>query len=925
LLLASGLLYYITYEERNQHVDNIKQEVLYTTELISGMISQSVEGSRQLLTALIHSPFVINRDADICTRLFAKIKKHNPQLANLVATDTAGNVFCSAQLFTKRINLSDIEWFQQTMQNRSFTISDYQRGLMTDRDLIVFGNVAADDAGKVRAAVFVPIDIAWVSRQFEKAKMPYGSAVTLLDRNGTILARYPDHEKWIGKTITESKNDIYRIILTKHEGIGEARDVDGITRIYAFAPVPDTYNGIYVNVGISKEIILGDINARFGRNLIFIGIFGIISAFAAFYIGKIAEKSEKKLRASEEKFRMLVENIPQKIFIKDRHSVYISCNDNYARDLKIAPDEIAGRTDYEFYPKELAEKYRMDDKAVIDAGIIKDMEEEYIQDGEKRFVHTVKTPIKDKEGKVAAVMGIFWDITEHKKAEEALQKSESFIKSILESVGEGFVVIDSDFRIISANKAYCQQVKTPSCDIIGRHCYEVSHHIDRPCFRDGEECAPQHTFKTGAPHFTIHTHYDKDRSPVYIETRSFPMKDASGNLYAVIQTISNITEKRNLEDQLRHIQKMEAIGTLAGGIAHDFNNLLNVILGYGGLMQMRIKPDDPLAQQLKEILAAGERATHLTKGLLTFSRKQVMEVKVVNLNEIIDGFKKMLARIIGEDIELRISKADEDLIIKADIVQIEQVLMNLAANARDAMQKGGILAIHTEAVQIDKEFIKAHGYGEPYKYALITVSDTGTGMDEKTCGRIFEPYFTTKELGRGTGLGLSIVYGIVKQHNGYINCYSEYGRGTTFRIYLPLVKETAEGIEAAETALPAGGDETILLAEDDPNVRKFLKDVLEGFGYIVIEAVDGEEAVKRFREYKDAIKLLLFDIIMPKKNGKDAYEDIKGIRHDIKALFLSGYARDIIQKFGIENGIEFISKPVSSVELLRKVREVLDK
>jgi nitrogen-specific signal transduction histidine kinase/CheY-like chemotaxis protein len=403
------------------------------------------------------------------------------------------------------------------------------------------------------------------------------------------------------------------------------------------------------------------------------------------------------------------------------------------------------------------------------------------------------------------------------------------------------------------------------------------------------------------------------------------MKDASGNLYAVIQTISNITEKRNLEDQLRHIQKMEAIGTLAGGIAHDFNNLLNVILGYGGLMQMRIKPDDPLAQQLKEILAAGERATHLTKGLLTFSRKQVMEVKVVNLNEIIDGFKKMLARIIGEDIELRISKADEDLIIKADIVQIEQVLMNLAANARDAMQKGGILAIHTEAVQIDKEFIKAHGYGEPYKYALITVSDTGTGMDEKTCGRIFEPYFTTKELGRGTGLGLSIVYGIVKQHNGYINCYSEYGRGTTFRIYLPLVKETAEGIEAAETALPAGGDETILLAEDDPNVRKFLKDVLEGFGYIVIEAVDGEEAVKRFREYKDAIKLLLFDIIMPKKNGKDAYEDIKGIRHDIKALFLSGYARDIIQKFGIENGIEFISKPVSSVELLRKVREVLDK
>jgi len=370
---------------------------------------------------------------------------------------------------------------------------------------------------------------------------------------------------------------------------------------------------------------------------------------------------------------------------------------------------------------------------------------------------------------------------------------------------------------------------------------------------------------------------------------------------------------------------MEAIGTLAGGIAHDFNNLLNVIIGYGGLMQMKMKPDDPMIAQLKEILAAGDRATHLTKGLLAFSRKQVMEVRTVNVNEIVDRFKKMLARIIGEDIELRVSLYEKDLIIQADIVQIEQVLMNLASNARDAMATGGVLSISTTTLTMDSEFISVHHYGEPGKYALLSISDTGTGMDEETRNRIFEPFFTTKEIGRGTGLGLSIVYGIIKQHNGFINCYSEPGKGTTFRVYLPLIKGKAEEMEGAGTVYPAGGTETILLAEDDPKVRGFMKEVLQGFGYTVIEASDGEDAVNKFKENKDKIRLLLFDIIMPRKNGKDAYEDIKGIEHDIKAVFISGYAMDIIQKFGIEEGFEFISKPVMPNTLLKKVREALDR
>ncbi|MDI6729023.1 MAG: ATP-binding protein, partial [Thermodesulfovibrionales bacterium] len=496
--------------------------------------------------------------------------------------------------------------------------------------------------------------------------------------------------------------------------------------------------------------------------------------------------------------------------------------------------------------------------------------------------------------------------------------SEVFLKSILDRC-------DPEYKITLANRAYCEQTKFSCEDIVGRHCYEVSHHLDKPCFMADVECAPRHTFMTGEPYRAIHTHYDKEGNPVYVETKSFPMKDSTGKIYAVIETQNNITEKKRLEEQLRHAQKMEAIGTLAGGIAHDFNNLLNVIIGYGAMMQMKMKPDDPQMEQLKEILVAGDKAAQLTRGLLTFSRKQAMEIRTVNLNDIVEGFKKMLSRIIGEDIELKITLSEKDLTAKADIVQIEQVLMNLAANARDAMPKGGTLTIETRPVRIDREFIKAHGYGEPGMYALITVSDTGTGMDEKTRERIFEPYFTTKEIGRGTGLGLAIVYGIVKQHNGYINCYSEPGNGTTFKIYIPLIKEGAERTEEAGAAIPKAGTETILIAEDEANVRKLMADVLKGHGYKVIEASDGENAVDKFKENKDRVHLLLFDLIMPKKNGKDAYEDIKGIRHDMKAIFMSGYAKDIIRRFGIEESIEFISKPVPPNELLRKVREKLDK
>jgi len=385
------------------------------------------------------------------------------------------------------------------------------------------------------------------------------------------------------------------------------------------------------------------------------------------------------------------------------------------------------------------------------------------------------------------------------------------------------------------------------------------------------------------------------------------------------------SEKQHLEGQLRHAQKMEAIGTFAGGIAHDFNNILTAIIGYGTVLQMKMEKDNPLKHNVDQILASSERAANLTQSLLTFSRKQVINLRPLKLNEIVKRVEKLLLRLIGEDIELKTILASEELKAMADSSQIEQVLMNLATNARDAMPDGGILTISTGLIEIGDDFSKSHGYGTPGIYALIAVTDTGMGIDEMTKERIFEPFFTTKEVGRGTGLGLSIVYAIIKQHSGYINVYSELGKGTTFKIFLPVTKEEVEEARISAPSTPIGGTETILMAEDDEEVRKFTKAVLEEFGYTVIAAVNGEDAITKFIENKDTIQLLLFDIIMPKKNGIEAYEEIIKIKPDIKAIFTSGYPADVIQKKGLIEGLNFVLKPVGPTKLLRMVKTILNK
>jgi signal transduction histidine kinase len=386
-------------------------------------------------------------------------------------------------------------------------------------------------------------------------------------------------------------------------------------------------------------------------------------------------------------------------------------------------------------------------------------------------------------------------------------------------------------------------------------------------------------------------------------------------------------EKKQLEHQLRQSQKMEVIGQLAGGVAHDFNNILTIIEGYGYIMREEMHPDDPQRFNIDQILAASAKAANLTHSLLAFSRKQVMHPLPVNLNAVVSNVVTFLRRILGEHINLTtITKADP-LPILADSALLEQVLINFATNARDAMPKGGTLFIETDLQQLDEAFVKIHGFATPPGlYSVIHITDTGCGMDEQTVSQVFEPFFTTKGVGKGTGLGMSIAYGIIKQHNGYINVYSEPENGTTFRVYLPAMVEKIkqEQIVTTKLSAPSGGTETILLVEDDLAVRDLMEKILLDYGYQLILAEDGRDAVVKFTENMDKIKLVLMDVIMPKKNGKEAADEIRRLMPGIQVLFSSGYTADFIRnQTDLPETAELIMKPVKPLELISKVEELL--
>ena len=549
------------------------------------------------------------------------------------------------------------------------------------------------------------------------------------------------------------------------------------------------------------------------------------------------------------------------------------------------------------------------------------------QDGHTVWVRDEAVVVRDEAGKPSFLQGVMFDMSDLLQAREALYKSEEKFRTLFERTAVGIALIDIEGRLMECNPALQEMLGYRKEELLTKDFSQFVHTDDQSIGLDLYK-----KLLSG-----MHDHYQvekrcirKDGGVVWGRVNVSLVRDAGGNPQYTIHMVENINEWKQLETQFLQSQKMETVGRLAGGIAHDLNNLLTVLSGYSQLSLIDIKEDDPLKGNLQEIKSATERAARLTRQLLAFSRRQVLDMRVLDLNTIVQGLEKMLRRIIGEDVELITDLAEDLGGVKTDPGQIEQVLLNLVVNAKDAMPEGGKLILETNNVELDEDYARTHISVIPGRYVLLSVSDTGGGMSPEVKERIFDPFFTTKGKDKGTGLGLSTVYGIVKQSGGHIWVYSELSQGATFKIYLPRVEEEAAAASEAIAEKDKGGDllrgsEIVLLVEDEPSVRSLAARVLRGQGYTVLEAANGEEAMTIAQEpIIKEIHLLLTDVVMPQMGGKELVERFKALYPGVKILFISGYAdKAITHQALLEPGLPFLEKPFSPTDLAKKVREVL--
>ncbi|HUY13578.1 MAG TPA: PAS domain S-box protein [Terriglobia bacterium] len=518
------------------------------------------------------------------------------------------------------------------------------------------------------------------------------------------------------------------------------------------------------------------------------------------------------------------------------------------------------------------------------------------------------------------------DVTEKKRSEQALRESEVRKSAILESALDAIITLDFTGHILEFNSAAEKTFGRLREEVLGENASQVifanASRDDQP-FDLANPAAWSDPSLRGKRFEIVARRADASPFPAELAITSVELRGRS----LITIYLRDLTERKALEKQLWHSQKLEAVGRLAGGVAHDFNNILTVIDGYSDLLLMDMPEGAPARRGLEEIRKAGERAASLTRQLLAFSRRQVLAPQVMDLNDVIGNVNKMLRRLIGEDIELVTVLRPGISPVKADPGQIEQVLVNLVVNARDALPQGGVLSVETESVEFNESVAGRHAVPiPPGEYVMLAVADNGCGMDAETQSHIFEPFFTTKEQGKGTGLGLATVYGIVKQSGGFIWVYSEPGQGSTFKVYLPAVRDAApSGKSVPKELRPAGGPETVLLVEDEDALRFMVREVLSAAGYNVLEATEGDEALEIARRHERAIDLMLTDIVMPRMNGQELAQKLEGLHPETRVLFMSGYTGAVVVRHGILSSDEmFIQKPFNPSALMKKVREILD-
>jgi PAS domain S-box-containing protein len=639
-------------------------------------------------------------------------------------------------------------------------------------------------------------------------------------------------------------------------------------------------------------------------------------------------QTEATLRDSEQRFRNIVESSPMGMHMYRLESndrlVFVGANPAANRLLGVDNSQFIGKTIEEAFPPlaetEVPERYRR----AAQMGEPWQTEQIEYEDAKINGAFEVYA-FQTSPGKMVA---LFLEITERKRIEEALKESEEKYRHMVENINDVIFAMDREGVFTYMSPTIVTFTELEPGEIVGQHYSDFVHPDDQPKLSRlfGERLAG----KIAPAEYRIMTRSGGLR---WVRSSSRPLI-SGGEIVGLQGVLVDITEakkaeeeREHLETQLRHIQKMEAIGQLAGGIAHDFNNLLSPILGYAELLFMELHPDDPRFGSVEQIHKAANRARDLTRHLTAFGRKQVIEMKPLDLNDSVSGFEKMLRRTIREDIEIQLRLNRSPSPVLADISMIEQILMNLAVNAQDAMPDGGTLSIETDELIIDKGFCREHPEVQPGRHITLVVRDTGIGIEDENLERLFEPFFTTKEKGKGTGLGLATVYGIVKQHNGAIRASSVPGKGTTFTIYFPRAEKTVETTHEKTFDLTSNhGSETVVVVEDDEMVRTLACSILRDHGYDIIEARDAKECMSLIEALDRPVDLLLTDIVMPGTNGYELYKRLLESIPELKAIFMSGYVDKMSDREAVPEDLnDFIQKPFSIQTLTRKVRTALDR
>ena len=813
------------------------EDALQIARLAASQQAFIIDEARLVTDTLTRLPVLRSDNARACNELLRRILSGHPAFTGIGAVDPYGSTVCSST--GSKFPASQREWFQRVVLTATAAVGVFQISPLTGTPIIMVAQPMLGAYGSVERVAFAAVDLDHVQRLVSALKLPPGATLTIVDRNHTVLARYPDSAQWVGKVSTEVQTQI----VADAEKVGDVLGRDGVSRLYATVPIhAGLETDLYVTMSVEQAVAFAEAN-RLLRQQLWLFAFLSVAAIAIGWVGGGAF-----VVRPFDNLKTLLERLAAGHFGERAHPT-----------------------------KWLPGLHELGDA-----------------------VNATATALETRE-------------RDRQHSDERYR--EMFMSNLM-----GAWVATVDGRVIACNPAFASMFGFESVDeALTLDLLSIYHTADErkeflDLLRDRRRVDNRET-----------TFRRPDGKPLHVIQTAVGVFDETGGLIEIRGYLIDATERKQLEDQLRQSQKLEAVGRLAGGVAHDFNNLLTAILGYCDLTLRQMNPGTSTRADVEEIQKAGQSAAALTHQLLAFSRRQILQPRVLDLNDVVNRVESLLRRVIGEDIVL-VKRIQEGLgLVRADPGQVEQIMMNLAVNARDAMPKGGDLIIEARNTDLDEAYVAQHPGSSAGPHVMLAITDTGIGMTDEIRDRIFEPFFTTKEAGKGTGLGLATVYGIVKQSGGSIWVYSEPGRGTSFKVYFPTVDAPAAGSPTRNVIEIRGGSETVLVVEDQQQVRSLIRKTLSTSGYVVLEAANGREALQVLDRHTGRVDLVLSDVVMPTMTGPELVERIRSAYPKISVVYMSGYTDETVVLSGVvTSGTPFVQKPFTSQGILKAIRGVLD-